>query len=67
MCESGAYQIGGPESLRIMESLDGVTPEAEGLNLVNIFGEQKFVNARIHSPELVEHKIREDQCPPDDV
>jgi predicted RNA-binding protein len=57
MCEASAYLIDGQEPQLIMESVDMVTPEADGLNLVNIFGEQKFVKARIHSLELVEHKI----------
>ena len=57
MCEASAYLIDGKDSQLIMESVDMVTPEADGLSLVNIFGEQKFVKARIHSVELVDHKI----------
>lgn len=57
MCEASAYLIDGQDSQLIMESVDMVTPEAGGLSLINIFGEQKFVKARIHSLELVEHKI----------
>ena len=61
MCEVSAYliayQIRGQEPRLIMESVDRVTPGSDGIRLVNIFGEQKFVKARIHSLELVEHKI----------
>lgn len=57
MCEANAYlQEGGTETL-ILESVDTVEPEQEGLRLVNIFGEQKFINARIYSLSLVDHKI----------
>jgi predicted RNA-binding protein len=34
-----------------------VAPEKDGLRLVNIFGEQKFINATIQSLSLVDHKI----------
>jgi len=57
MCEASAYLIEKSEPRLIMESVDTVTPEEGGLSLVNIFGEQKFIKARIHSLELVEHKI----------
>ncbi len=58
MCEANAYLVeeGKPERL-IMESVDRVEPDEEGLRLVNIFGEQKFVKARIHALSLVDHKI----------
>jgi predicted RNA-binding protein len=40
-----------------MESVDKVEPEDNGLRLVNIFGEQKYVQARIEALSLVDHKI----------
>jgi predicted RNA-binding protein len=40
-----------------MESVDDVSPEGDGLKLVNIFGEQKFLRAAIHSLSLVDHKV----------
>lgn len=58
MCEANAYLVeqGKPDQL-IMESVDRVEPDETGLRLVNIFGEQKFVKARIHALSLVDHKI----------
>lgn len=58
MCEANAYLVeeGKPDQL-IMESVDRVEPDEAGLCLVNIFGEQKFINARIHALSLVDHKI----------
>ena len=41
----------------VMESVDDVLPEGDGLKLVNIFGEQKFLRAVIHSLSLVDHKV----------
>lgn len=57
MCEASAYLIGGPEPRLVMRSVDRVTPASDGLSLVNIFGEQRFVKARFHSLELAENKI----------
>jgi predicted RNA-binding protein len=40
-----------------MEAVDTVEPENDGIKLVSIFGDQKFVNAKIYSLSLVEHKV----------
>lgn len=58
MCEANAYLvIDGEESL-IMESVDIVKPEEEGLwYMENIFGEQKRIKARIREMNLVDHRI----------
>jgi predicted RNA-binding protein len=57
MCEANAYLIENGQERLIMESVDKVEPEDSGLLLVNIFGEQKFVQARIEALSLVDHKI----------
>jgi predicted RNA-binding protein len=57
MCEANAYLREGESEQLIMESVDKVEPEEEGLRLVNIFGEQKFIKARIEALSLVDHRI----------
>jgi predicted RNA-binding protein len=57
MCEANAYLMESGAERLIMESVDKVEPEAGGLRLVNIFGEQKFIQARIEALSLVDHKI----------
>jgi predicted RNA-binding protein len=57
MCEANAYMIEAGQEHLIMEAVDKVEPEEKGLLLVNIFGEQIFVDARIHALSLVDHKI----------
>ena len=57
MCEASAYLIQGEEKKLIMEAVDTVEPEDGGLRLISIFGDQKFVKARIHSLALVDHNI----------
>jgi len=57
MCEANAYLIKEQEPELIMEAVDTIEPEDGGFKLVNIFGEQKFVRAAIHSLSLVDHKV----------
>jgi predicted RNA-binding protein len=57
MCEANAYLREGESEQLIMESVDKVEPEEEGLRLVNIFGEQKFIKAKIEALSLVDHRI----------
>lgn len=57
MCEANAYLIKGEDQELLMEAVDTIEPEEEGFKLVNIFGEQKFIRASIHSMSLVDHKV----------
>lgn len=58
MCEANAYLVdkSGRESL-LLEAVDKVEPEEEGIRLVSIFGEQKFIKGKIDSLSLVDHKV----------
>ena len=57
MCEANAYLIKRDEQKLIMEAVDTIEPEEDGIRLINIFGEQKFVKAQIYSLSLVENKV----------
>jgi len=57
MCEAKVYMMNDDEPTLVMEAVDAVEPEGDGLKLVNIFGDQKFVKAAIHSLALVDHTI----------
>jgi len=57
MCEANAYLIQGDEKKLVMEAVDTVEPEGDGIRLVSIFGDQKFIKAHIHSLALVDHNI----------
>ncbi len=63
MCEANAYLINGDDKKLIMESVDRVEPEDNGIRIINIFGEQKFLNARIHSLSLVDHNVLIEENP----
>jgi predicted RNA-binding protein len=57
MCEANAYLVQNGEEQLIMESVDVVRPEDEGIYLQDIFGGQRTVKARIKQMNLVDHRI----------
>ncbi len=57
MCESAAYiEKEGKEEL-LMESLDVLENWEDGVRLIDMFGEEKQVKARVKTLSLVDHKI----------
>ena len=57
MCEASAFLLEGDGPKLIMEAVDTVEPQEDGVRLINIFGEQKFLKARIYSLSLVDNKV----------
>ncbi len=58
MCESNVYLVKEGKEELLMESMDILEPlEEEGYRLVDIFGAQKTVKARLKGMNLVNHKI----------
>ena len=57
MCEATAYLLKNGEEEIIIESVDLCESEEGQIRLVNIFGEEKKVKARIKELSLVDHKI----------
>ncbi|MGB5986759.1 MAG: CooT family nickel-binding protein [Desulfobacterales bacterium] len=57
MCEANAYYKKGDDLELIMEAVDTVEPRDGELRLENIFGDQKFLKARILSLALGERKV----------
>lgn len=57
MCEANAYlwKNGGEEL--VLENVDRVLPQEDGLLLEDIFGKRKLIRARIKELALVDHKI----------
>lgn len=58
MCEANVYFIDdtGTETL-FLECVDKLIPEDGKLTMVNIFGQQRSINARIKELNLVDHRI----------
>jgi predicted RNA-binding protein len=58
MCEANAFVIRDGQEQLFLEAVDVVEPEETGgFRLVNIYGEQKTLKAKIRSMNLVDHKI----------
>lgn len=57
MCEANAYLRTGEEERLLMEAVNIVEPDGESLRLENIFGEQKFLKARIHAIALNDKRV----------
>jgi predicted RNA-binding protein len=57
MCEANAYLVRDGEEKIIMENVDILRPEENGIYLQDIFGGQRTIKARIKEMNLVEHRI----------
>ncbi|WP_457550992.1 CooT family nickel-binding protein [Desulfobacula sp.] len=57
MCEANAYLMEEDKEKLVMEAVDKVEPVEDGVRLVSIFGEQKFIKGYIYSLSLVDHKV----------
>jgi len=57
MCEANAYLIEGEKQELVMKAVDVIEPADDGLKLIDIFGNQKFLSAVVHSMSLVDHKV----------
>ena len=57
MCEAHAYIIKGSKEERLLENVDQIDVEGDEVRMINIFGEQKIIKARIKSYNNSESKI----------
>jgi predicted RNA-binding protein len=58
MCEANAFFLVDGEEKLLLEGVDIVQPEEEGrIRLTNLFGEQKIIEGKLKSMNLVDHKI----------
>lgn len=58
MCEANVYISSGDDQEELfLEQVDIIEPFEEGLRLVDIFGKQKFIKARIKDMNLLNHRI----------
>ena len=57
MCEANAYLIESGEETLVMENVNILRPEGNGIYLQDIFGGQRTLKARIKEMNLVDHRI----------
>jgi predicted RNA-binding protein len=54
MCLSTVYINSGNEQKEIMKDIARIEAEGQGFWLINLFGEKKFVEARIETVDLMD-------------
>lgn len=58
MCESNVYIRRGENEEKVLEEVEILRPEEEGIIfLANIYGEQKRIKAKLVSIDFTEHKV----------
>lgn len=57
MCEAAVFLDKEGELEKVMDDVVEVKPEEDKLLLVDVFGEQRLVSARISRVELMDHRI----------
>jgi len=67
MCESNAYLKDGENEVMLMESVDSIEPYENGLKLMDSFGKEMFIKARIKNMNLLNHRIILEELPLTDL
>ncbi|MFZ7120793.1 MAG: CooT family nickel-binding protein [Eubacteriaceae bacterium] len=58
MCEANVYLVDEKgEKTLLLEAVDKIIPNDDGIFIENIFGERKTVDAKIKEMALVDHKV----------
>ena len=57
MCESTAYLLSNGKEQLFIESVELLEKKDTHIRLVNIFGEERNIEARVKALSLVDHKI----------
>ena len=57
MCEASSYLIQDGKEELILENVDELHREGDVVKMVNLFGDQKVLEARIRMISFVENKI----------
>ena len=57
MCESTAYILKDGKEELVLESVDVLENQLGQVKLINMFGEEETIEAKVKSLSLVDHKI----------
>ena len=57
MCEASAYLIKDGKEELILENVDELHKEGEMIKIINLFGDQKVLDAQIKMISFVDNKI----------
>jgi len=62
MCEATAYLIQNGKEELILENVDELHKEGNTIKIINLFGDQKVLDAQIKMISFVENKIVLEKC-----
>jgi predicted RNA-binding protein len=57
MCEASAYLIQDGKEELVLENVDELHTEGDTIKMINLFGDQKVLDARIKMISFMENKI----------
>jgi predicted RNA-binding protein len=57
MCEASAYLIQDGKEELVLENVDELHTEGDTIKMINLFGDQKVLDARIKMISFIENKI----------
>lgn len=57
MCEANVFMEKGGKLEEFMDNVVTIKPEGDKLLLVDLFGEQKFVDAAVKEIKLLDHQV----------
>jgi predicted RNA-binding protein len=57
MCEAHAYLLKDGKEEKLLENVDELEVEGDNIRMINIFGEQKIVKAKVRRYQNRESKI----------
>jgi predicted RNA-binding protein len=57
MCESSAYILKDGNEELVLENVDFLQNDNDQVRMINLFGEEKTIRARVKMLSLVDHKI----------
>ena len=57
MCEASAYLVQDGKEELILENVDELHKEGDTIKIINLFGDQKVLDAQIKMISFVENKI----------
>ena len=57
MCEASAYILKNGQEEILLKSIDRIESNHDRIKLINLFGEEKRVKAKVKSISFIDHKI----------
>ncbi len=57
MCQAAAYLLSEGEEVLLLDDVVSIVPGADGIRMVNLFGEERTVHGSIKQIDLLAHRV----------